>query len=146
MITRTTSSFFLTLSFLIASATAACGSDGDASTNATDPVSNAAGTTPGGTCESANSRICSRACACSKDGKCHVAVKTAGGAFASLSFDSEAKCRDLYVVAGCTGREGATSSEGIDYGACDAELQAASCVDSAAGGGVPIPETCRSKE
>ena len=127
--------YFVTLSSLIL-ALAACGSGATTSGSTTTDDS---GTTPAaGACEAAGTRICQRACACSTDGKCRVAVKTDGGATASISWDNEEKCRNLYVTFGCIG--GGTA--GLDYGSCDSAVAASSCVAD----GILLPDACKSPQ
>ena len=130
---RAMKAYFVTVA-LFFSVVVACG--GSSSNGSTTDNS---GTTPAGSCEAAGTRICQRACACATDGKCHVATKTDAGATASLSFDNEQKCRDLYVTFGCFG--GGTA--GFDYGKCDSAVAAAACVAPAGGSGVLFPDVCK---
>jgi hypothetical protein len=126
--------FFPFLSLLLA--LAACGgtSNDGASTDSN-------GTTPGA-CEAAGTRLCQRACACATDGKCYVATRTDAGATASLAFDNEQKCRDLYVTFGCFNG----GNTALDYGVCDSSVAAATCLadSSSSAHGILLPDACKS--
>jgi hypothetical protein len=126
--------YFVTL-FSLVMTLVACGSSSSGSGSTTDN----SGTAPAGTCESAGTRICERACACSTDGKCHVATKMDGGSNAAISFDNKEQCLNLYVTFGCLG--GGTA--GFPYGTCESEVNAAACAPSAGGTGVLLPESCK---
>ncbi|HSO36795.1 MAG TPA: hypothetical protein VLT33_29920 [Labilithrix sp.] len=126
MNTASLATFFALLVTLIA-----CGS----SSSGNGSTSDNSATTPAGSCESAGTAVCKRACACSTDGKCRVATQTDGGAVATLNFENEAKCKDLYVTFGCAGGGAA----GFDYGSCEAAVTAAACAQ----GGVLFPAACR---
>jgi hypothetical protein len=127
--------FFLPLFSLLVGVTA-CGST---SNDGASTDSN--GTTPAA-CEAAGTHICQRACACATDGKCYVATRTDAGATASLAFDNEEKCRNLYVTFGCFNG----GNTALDYGVCDSSVAAAACVggSSSSGPGVLLPDSCKS--
>jgi hypothetical protein len=129
--------YFVTV-FSLVIALVACG--GSSSGDGSNTDSN--GTAPAGSCAAAGTRLCQRACACSTDGKCHVASKTDAGASATINFDNEEKCKDLYVIFGCVGG-GDTS---LDYGACDSAIAASTCVAGAGGSGILFPDACKSKK
>lgn len=93
---------------------------------------------PPGACEAAGTALCARACACATDGKCHFAVPTDAG-FASINFDTEQACRDLYVVLGCLGG----GQPGMDYATCETRAKASACVDSAGGRAAVLPPECK---
>jgi hypothetical protein len=112
----------------------ACGSDSSgANETGTSPA------TPAGTCESAGARICERACACATDGKCRVGTKTDAGATGTINFDSEQKCRDLYVTFGCL--NGGTTK--IDYASCDSAVAASTCVTAGNASAILLPDSCK---
>jgi hypothetical protein len=118
-------------------------SGSSSSSGAAAPTGGDGGTATGATaCEKAGSEICARACACSNDGKCHVGVEIDAGMPASVNFDTEAKCRDLYVTLGCLGG----GEPGFDYGTCEARVKASSCVESAGGGAILLAAECKTSK
>ena len=112
----------------------ACGSNSSAGS-----TSDNSGTAPAGTCESAGTRICERACACATDGKCHIATPMDGGLTGRISFENKEKCLDLYVTLACFGG----GEPGLDYGRCDSDVQASSCVASAGSTGILLSDACK---
>ena len=135
-------------SFLpITIAAVACGTDPDEPSQPTQPSSSSSPSQPGddaspgassSSCEAAGTALCARACACATDGKCHFAVPTDAG-FATINFESEQACRDLYVGLGCL--DGGQT--GTDYATCETKAKAAACVDSAGGRGAALPPECK---
>jgi hypothetical protein len=113
----------------------ACGSGGETNSGS-DPKTESAPTSANA-CESAGTKICARACACATDGKCRIGVATDAGT-ASINFDDEQACLDLYVALGCSGG----GEAGFDYARCDSAVDDAACVDTAGGRGVLMPAEC----
>lgn len=141
MTTRSLLFSFLPLTLLAI----ACGSDPDEPSpppaqpsSSTSPSQPADAAPPPGACEAAGTALCARACACATDGKCHFAVPTDAG-FASINFETEQACRDLYVVLGCLGG----GQPGMDYATCETRAKASACVDSAGGRAAVLPPECK---
>jgi hypothetical protein len=108
-------------------------------TTTTDPAAPAPAADPEDPCAEAGSAICTRACGCATDGKCHVAVETPSGAYGAVSFDDMAHCRQWYVDAACLNG----GKAGFDYASCTTDVKASACVDAAGGlRGVEFPSSC----
>jgi hypothetical protein len=86
-------------------------------------------------CESAGNALCEAACACGGADGCIFA--DSGG---SLTFDSEADCKDLFVGLGCMGDDGSLDNQFDD---CTAAVDGAQCVDPGDGtSGLESPAEC----
>jgi hypothetical protein len=149
---------FSSLALVASSSLLACGSSDDSgnsqSQSPTNPSSSSgstsSSTSSGGSssssggssasaCEAVGTRLCKRACACATDGKCYVGTRTDQGLYATINFDNEQKCRDLYVTLGCIGG----GEPSFDYATCDKAIEASQCVDGAGGKAILMPDACK---
>ena len=114
----------------------ACGSESQPADNKTETNPSSAASSASA-CEAAGTKICERACGCATAGKCRVGVATDSGV-ASINFEDETACLDMYVGLGCLGG----GEPGFDYAKCEDEIEGSSCVDTAGGRGVLMPAEC----
>lgn len=149
----------LTILAAFAAGTVACSADtepgptsetGKAPSTETSPAAPAPGPAPGSpaapsnadACTEAGWAICTRACGCATDGKCHVAIPVGSGAYGAFNFDDFAHCEQWYVGLACMNG----GKAGFDYPACTADVNASACVDAAGDlRGVAFPASCKVK-
>jgi hypothetical protein len=91
-------------------------------------------------CGSTFNALCQRACSCGGGSTCSLVEVNDGGASASVDFNTQSDCEDLYGLT--CGMPGAVRAD-FDYAACTSAVQAAACVASPGGGmGVAYPAIC----
>jgi hypothetical protein len=93
----------------------------------------------GGSCASAGRAICAAACDCRPGDGCAITDETAS---ATISFDTQEDCEALYVGLGCTGGGDQT----IDFGQCQADVEAAACAGDGDEAGVVGPASCEGED
>lgn len=75
-----------------------------------------------GTCASAGTKICERACACGQNGECKTGVQGSAGV-TTFTWSDLADCKGGYVGLACQG----SGPPGVDFAACESAVTAASC-------------------
>ena len=103
------------ISFVLAIVLSACGGGSDS-----------------GTCASASSVLCDRACECGAP-QC----KFGDGSGGSVSFDTKGDCV-AFLNLGCSG----SGAQGIDFQACEDDAAAAACVGSGSDKAFASPASC----
>jgi hypothetical protein len=86
-----------------------------------------------GTCASAGTKMCERACACGTDGTCKTGSQGSLGS-TTLTWDNLEDCKGAYVGLACRG----SGPPGVDFAACESAVTAAACT----GDVFVVPKIC----
>ena len=87
----------------------------------------------GNSCEDVNQLVCDLACDCTDGAECIIAA----GAV-TITHESASDCSGFWVTFGCS-QDGA---DDVDYVACRAALESASCIDTPEGTALEFPAEC----